>query len=429
MTGIPLQQIIARQALAVSVSAGAISPTDAGFLFYNPDAARIDLTPALGVVNATTSGIPPAASSWVNVIDYGASANGTTDDTSACKLAIAALNSGDVLHFPAGFTYKVDTLTLNSLVDVTVFMIGAELLGDSTYGVAQTFDASACNSLLFLGGKFNRLRSTNPGQNRSGIVVRGCNDVVVDGANWYDVQYGLQSTKSGSTPSKRVGMRNCTGKTLVAISTTNELSMPDTMYTARYTEGVKCTNNTGYGMRLLFCSNATVTTTPFQQISKDIICTDNYIDTAPDTIIYFSNGCENIICNNNEIFRSGKDGMKAINGCKRIVFNNNYVEDMDQFNKGSPDGIMVGYDCEDGEISGNLVLMKTSPTGATQRGIVVDGALNVVVDGNNIINEDSSQAARGIHIRSQGSAGGGTGLDVNGVIVSDNYIYNCDRGI
>lgn len=52
-------------------------------------------------------GAIPAALGWFNVRDYGAIGNGTTDDTAAINLAIAALNTATrgVLYFPAG-TYK-----------------------------------------------------------------------------------------------------------------------------------------------------------------------------------------------------------------------------------------------------------------------------------------------------------------------------------
>src|SRR5437867_3592943 len=51
-------------------------------------------------------GLSSAPAAIRDVTVYGATGNGTTDDTAAINNAIAALQSGDTLLFPAG-TYKV----------------------------------------------------------------------------------------------------------------------------------------------------------------------------------------------------------------------------------------------------------------------------------------------------------------------------------
>jgi hypothetical protein len=63
--------------------------------------------------SATVTVDTTSAAKQVNVQSYGATGDGTTDDTSAIQSAIAALTSGATLVFPAG-TYKVTgVLTIN----------------------------------------------------------------------------------------------------------------------------------------------------------------------------------------------------------------------------------------------------------------------------------------------------------------------------
>ncbi len=63
----------------------------------------------------------PAAegSHVVNVMNYGAVANGTTDDSFAVNAAVAALVDRSVLYFPAG-VYRCSTFTLSGLSGVSV---------------------------------------------------------------------------------------------------------------------------------------------------------------------------------------------------------------------------------------------------------------------------------------------------------------------
>jgi hypothetical protein len=65
----------------------------------------------------SSSGPPPGA---VVVTNFGATGNGSTDDTSAINAAIAALNTGNTLYFPCG-TYLISAaLTPFSLSDLQV---------------------------------------------------------------------------------------------------------------------------------------------------------------------------------------------------------------------------------------------------------------------------------------------------------------------
>lgn len=71
-------------------------------------------------------------SSWYDVTAYGATGTGTTDDTTACQLAINACiaNGGGNVYFPAGKYLISSALTVNTSMElVPVYMTGAAMSG------------------------------------------------------------------------------------------------------------------------------------------------------------------------------------------------------------------------------------------------------------------------------------------------------------
>jgi hypothetical protein len=73
--------------------------------------------------NETSTGAPHAGSPWINVVSYGAKADGVADDTTAINSAMTACttravpNNGCVLYFPAG-VYITTGITLKSYVSM-----------------------------------------------------------------------------------------------------------------------------------------------------------------------------------------------------------------------------------------------------------------------------------------------------------------------
>jgi hypothetical protein len=76
-------------------------------------------SPATVTLSGTGVSTSSGSSTIVNVISYGASGNGSTDDTAAINSAIAALAPGDTLEFPEG-TYLVTSLHPISVSGVTI---------------------------------------------------------------------------------------------------------------------------------------------------------------------------------------------------------------------------------------------------------------------------------------------------------------------
>ena len=110
--------------------ASAIVITDAGAYFSGNDVEA-----ALQELGAAGPGGVPLG--WFNVTDYGATGDGTTDDTSDINSAIAALNSAGrgVLYFPAG-----DYLISSALTTITV---ACRILGDGMAAGGTSFSTYA----------------------------------------------------------------------------------------------------------------------------------------------------------------------------------------------------------------------------------------------------------------------------------------------
>src|SRR5437899_6493880 len=68
---------------------------------------------------ATLTVNPPAAPGTINVLNYGATGNGSTDDTTAINSAIAALVPGDTLVFPCG-NYLITSQLSITMANVTI---------------------------------------------------------------------------------------------------------------------------------------------------------------------------------------------------------------------------------------------------------------------------------------------------------------------
>jgi len=103
---------------------------------------------------------------WINVRDYGATGNGSTDDTAAINAAIAQLNANGrgVLYFPAG-TYKVSSGLDTISVQFIVLGDGKADLADLTWGTQ--INLTDATGILFtttaLVGTFTQISLTYTG--------------------------------------------------------------------------------------------------------------------------------------------------------------------------------------------------------------------------------------------------------------------------
>ena len=120
------------------------------------------LTQALGVAKGTLV---------LNVKDYGAVGNGTTDDTAAVQNAITAAatsSPGSLVYFPAG-SYLVSGLSLPS--GVTLQGVSGQQFGPR-FGIPNT---STVSRLLLKTGSSNAILSPNDGGSQPATSVTICN--------------------------------------------------------------------------------------------------------------------------------------------------------------------------------------------------------------------------------------------------------------
>jgi len=104
-------------ATSSTYSAPAATSSDSGAQFtvlVSNVAGSVTSNAATLTVNA-----PPAPGMQINVLDYGATGNGSTDDTTGIKNAIAALTSGNTLLFPCG-NYLITSQLSISTANVTI---------------------------------------------------------------------------------------------------------------------------------------------------------------------------------------------------------------------------------------------------------------------------------------------------------------------
>ena len=114
------------------------------------DPGNSGATSAVTIVNAHSSGLEALEYRTFNVRDYGATGDGSTDDTTEIAAAITALNAAGsgVLLFPPG-TYKVTTGSFSITVPATVTGYGRSMSVIKTASTTGNLFAVTSNAVNF----------------------------------------------------------------------------------------------------------------------------------------------------------------------------------------------------------------------------------------------------------------------------------------
>ena len=123
----------------------------------------------------------------INVLDYGAVGNGTTDSTAAIQLAInAAAVNNQLLYFPTGTYLVTDTLTIYS---------GTTITGDQSWSYPASYGSTLASQIKFVPTSLKDLFAlgTNPNIGSAPAFytkISICNLIILGNGNTYS-QYCL----------------------------------------------------------------------------------------------------------------------------------------------------------------------------------------------------------------------------------------------
>lgn len=198
---------------------------------------------------------------WVIVTEYGATGDGVTSDTAAVKKAIAALQKGDVLYFPAG-TYNLEGEAISIPVENITMTGNATLLME--LGFRPEKGGFTAEGLRFEAKAYNtecraiKVEIPPLGTILKNFTVRNC---------WfknffYAVDFrGGQSTVTGGEaaegfPIRDVVIENCYSITYEDLGRGDELEKNAGHFQCVQVENISYLNNHTYGGRKATSYNA-----------------------------------------------------------------------------------------------------------------------------------------------------------------------------
>jgi polygalacturonase len=154
---------------------------------------------------AATAGTDFQSPAIINVKDYGAAGNGSTDDTIAINAAITAA-SGKTLFFPDG-TYIHQPLTLSSSIAFSLSPNATLRLKASSTATQITISAS---NVKILGGTIDGNSANNPSGQNGIFIGSGLSDIKIEGTIFLNHTQSNILTLGATGPNTlRVIVRNC----------------------------------------------------------------------------------------------------------------------------------------------------------------------------------------------------------------------------
>ena len=321
-----------------------------------------------------------------NVLECGFTADGKTDNTQAMNSLLARVAPGDAIRFPAGIYFFGSDIKLEGS-DLTLDGNGTILFehkdNDPAYNDNRKISIKGKNITV------RNLKITSRAQTRSAVYglisCEGAENILIDGVEIFRGP----STAVWTMDSANIRIVNCNVHHQWA----------DGIHISRNSRNVLIADNIidfngDDGIGVVSYHGAE----PWNQLprNENVLITGNSISNTPARGICASGG--GITITGNQIFNTGKAGIIATN--EGWISNRMLISDNQIRNTGTAE--KYGFDFYDSR--------------GTRSGIHVQTVHNLVISGN-IISE----------MQNEGS--GITLSAVNDVLVSDNKISDCSRGI
>jgi len=320
----------------------------------------------------------------INVKDYGAVGNGTTDDAAAITLAIAAIPStGGTLYFPPGSYVVASTIVVNKnnlTIDFNNQQVSFKStftkIGSGDYGIYNVMFAITANTVTCINGYFKQGSFTD-----SSVFLwfaTTCNYSKAVNCKFYDIPYlinggvygvllgvGIQ-TRSSSTNIQilNCSFYNCAG----GISMQGANGLIDGCYSyndSNQVTGLAGNTDQPFGIDgSTFCS---ITNTKVYRAVGAKICGANIGANSNTTNFTISNCVVYGLV--------GGVGIYTV-GCSYGVISDNIISGGGYITTGA--WAMARIDANSGSINFNNNLLRDAPTGFVGRGIDVSTGYNVV---------------------------------------------------
>lgn len=179
--------------IALTATAVPSTPSGGALKLYSPDGEGLSTVDAAGRVEIISAGPGQGGTpDWFNVKAFGATGDGTTDDTAAIQAAISAVPAtGGVVYFPAATGYLLNSVSLSITTAATILLgDGAEntklLIGTSFSGTAAvSITAYNCQVRDLSVSGNSTTTTTNPVAN--GIEISGVRRAKINRCSFFNV--------------------------------------------------------------------------------------------------------------------------------------------------------------------------------------------------------------------------------------------------